>query len=66
MQQSLAAFAAQIAEEFYNHIGAAYEGGHFVEQTDESRAYFVPRVKRCFENPENHRHILERDIEHII
>jgi hypothetical protein len=65
VQQPLAERAEQIAQEFYNHRCTAYEGGHFVEQSDERRAEVVARVKRYFENPENWEHIKRLDIEHF-
>ncbi|MDR3195534.1 MAG: hypothetical protein LBT58_01905 [Endomicrobium sp.] len=56
--------AEQIADEFYNYrYGTTAPTGHFVAQDDRSREYFVVRVKRYFENPENWEHIQNEDVE---
>jgi hypothetical protein len=65
VQHPLAERAEQIALEFYNYRCTAYEGGHFVEQTEENRENVIARVKRYFKNPENWEHIQRLDIDHF-
>jgi hypothetical protein len=65
LQESLPAQAERIAQEFYNQRCTAYEGGHFVEQTEENRANVIARVKRYFRNSKNFAHIKRLDIDHF-